>query len=429
MAEKISVIYFKQKKKGGKNMNENALVRKDGTNITARAGQKEMAKLGDISVFIKRTENGAIKAVQACMKLEEKKGEIAVIQGKCMITAAGYNTCNKVAGLSIITPEKLTLPDGSVVVNPFPIIDKASGSITKVWVKKLAVGYSPIGNIVITSSTLLYDINMYFIQDLIKKLKQNSKVGKICDERMLTDEEKRTGIFMKIDGTIGIWANLADKDVMSCVETYVQNKLFAERKAQTICERNVMKRHPALSQIYVDAQGPDKGKTGYINIIGYTHDMTKEDLLLLASQYEKNEPIDVYKGRKVEVIEAQDEITDEDIAASRDEEEVQPEMSESPSQSESMFSQMAAEDFGMFDDNNTDESKDTERENAKTVNSNSRRDILLNNLLKGKEIIGDEKFTKIISENFNKPVESLTVGQLEMAMKVVNAAIDEDSAF
>ena len=121
---------------------------------------QEIALLGDGAVFVKRTESGLVKAVKAQIRLEEKKGHLAEIQGKVMITGAGYYELNKVAGISIITPNMLTLPDGNKVVNPYPMIDPASGSISKVWVKKMAIGLSPIGNLVITTSTLLYDIQV-----------------------------------------------------------------------------------------------------------------------------------------------------------------------------------------------------------------------------------------------------------------------------
>ena len=103
---------------------------------------QEIALLGDGAVFVKRTESGLVKAVKAQVRLDERKGHLAEIQGKVMITGAGYNEMNKVAGVSVVTPEKITLPDGSMVVNPYPIIDLISGSISKVWVKKMAIGLS-----------------------------------------------------------------------------------------------------------------------------------------------------------------------------------------------------------------------------------------------------------------------------------------------
>lgn len=281
----------------------------------------EYANLGDGTVFVKRTPNGILRSVKGSMLLCEETGELAVIQDKVMVTADGYNVLNKIAGLSIITPKSLTLPNGDVVVNPYPIIDPQSKTIEKVWVKKMAVGYSPIGNLVITSSTLLYDITTYFLQDLAKKIQFNKDAGKVCMRSMLTEEEQIKGIFHPIQGELGIWADYTHKEVLKALDTYIQNKLFAERKAQTICERNVMKKHPALAVVKVLPKGERGKHHAKVTVIGFCHDFDREDLLELAQKAEnEGEDIEV-NGTPVQVIEVDGEVTSEDIVSSRDEEE------------------------------------------------------------------------------------------------------------
>lgn len=281
---------------------------------------QELALLGDGAVFVKRTESGLVKAVKAQIRLEEKKGHLAEIQGKVMITGAGYYELNKVAGISIITPDMLTLPDGAKVVNPYPMIDPASGSISKVWVKKMAIGLSPIGNLVITTSTLLYDIQMYFVQDLVKKTKFNAAAGRLCMESMLTDEDKQKGIFYRIEGDLGVWADFSNKDVLTAIETFVQNKLFAERKAQTIAERNAMKKHPALSTVYVVPTGPEKARIGVVNVVGFSHDFSQQELLDIAQKAADGEPVTV-NNKRVEVVDVTGAATEEDLAVGTDGEE------------------------------------------------------------------------------------------------------------
>ena len=370
--------------------------------------KQEIAKLGDGDVFIKRTSTGAIKAIRGKVKLEEKKGHIAVIQGKAMITAPGYNAMNQFAGVSIITPEKLTLPNGDVVVNPYPIIDPESGTIDKVWVKKTAIGYSPTGNLVMTSSTLLYDIKMYFIQDLNKKVQYNKGAGRMCMEQMLTDEEKKKGMFLRIQGTMGIWVDLTHTEILKCMDTYIQNKLFAERKAQTIAERNALKKHPALCQVYVDAQGPDKNSCGFVDVIGFNSDLTREDLLKLASMAEKGEDIKNFKGAKVDIIDANviDEITEEDVYAARDEEEVHNEP-ETP----------------------RNVPTPTTEKIEKSTEDPEQAKALKEHLEEAKGILGEEEFNKLIQENFRKPYEKLTLGQLEMASALINSTLDGQGEF
>ncbi|WP_155394965.1 hypothetical protein [Clostridium sporogenes] len=367
---------------------------------------KDVVKLGDGEVFIKRTAAGAIKAIKARLVLREREGHIAVIQGKSMITAAGYNEMNKIAGVSIVTPEKLTLPSGDVVVNPFPIIDKESGTIDKVWVKKIGIGFSPIGNLVMTSSTLLYDIRMYFIQDLNKKVQTNKSAGRMCMEAMLTDEEKRKGMFLPIQGKMGIWVDLENKDVLKCMDTYIQNKLFAERKAQTIAERNVLKKHPALSQVYVEATGPQYNHIGAVSVVGYTHDLNRDDLQNLASMAERGEDLTEYKGVKVDVIDANviDEVGEEDLYTARDEEEISPEPEQLPQSTSQPMQQINIQ----------------EREKVAVENEKELREEIEG----AKAILGEEEFNNIIKENFRKEYAELTAAQLRMAKSLVNSKLD-----
>ncbi|MBY6950307.1 hypothetical protein [Clostridium botulinum] len=372
---------------------------------------KDVVKLGDGEVFIKRTSTGAIKAIKARLVLREREGHLAVIQGKAMITATGYNEMNKIAGVSIITPEKLTLPSGDVVVNPFPIIDKESGTIDKVWVKKIGIGFSPIGNLVMTSSTLLYDIRMYFIQDLNKKVQTNKSAGRMCMETMLTDEEKKRGMFLPIQGKMGIWVDLENKDVLKCMDTYIQNKLFAERKAQTIAERNVLKKHPALSQVYVEATGPQYNHIGAVSVVGYTHDLNRDDLQNLASMAEKGEDLTEYKGVKVDVIDANviDEVEEEDLYTARDEEEITPEPEQLPQSTAQPMQHINIQ----------------EREKVAVENQKELREEIEG----AKAILGEEEFNNIIKENFRKEYTELTAAQLRMAKTLVNSKMDKEVEF
>lgn len=280
--------------------------------------RQNVAVLGDGEVFVKRSNGGVVRSVKGTVTLNEKNGEIATIQGKTMTTAKGFNTLNQIAGLSIVTPEKLTLPDGQVVVNPYPIIDPESGTISKVWVKKIAIGYSPTGNLVITSSTLLYDIKMYFIQDVMKKVQYNQGAGRACMESMLTEEEKQNCIFLKIEGLLGVAANIQHKDVLKAIDTYINKKQFAERNAQSICERLVMSKHPALaSAAYVTKNGD----VARVPVVGYVHDFNREELLDIADAAERGEEV-VVRGQKADIIEAVVEATETDMTVDADDEEI-----------------------------------------------------------------------------------------------------------
>ena len=66
-------------------------------NYLTAVEKQNIAVLGDGEVFIRRGEQGMIKAVSGAMQLKETTGQIAVIKGKPMITATGYYDQNKIA--------------------------------------------------------------------------------------------------------------------------------------------------------------------------------------------------------------------------------------------------------------------------------------------------------------------------------------------
>ncbi|MTV47734.1 hypothetical protein GJ688_01895 [Heliobacillus mobilis] len=299
--------------------------------------KQNIAVLGDGQVFVKRTANGMIRSVKGSVTLSEQSGDIAYIYPKTMTTSKGFNKANQIAGLSIITPEKLQLPNGDIVVNPFPMVEPRSGSIGKVWVKKMAIGYSPTGVLVVTSATLLYDVRMYFVQDVLKKVGKVAAAGTLTMEFGLnivketeygifvdSGDPKRPQAFIRIDDSgLGILIELSHPDIIKAVETYVQKKLFAERNAQSIAERLVMSKHPALSNIaYVEATGPDKAKVAKVPVVGFVHDFNQDQLLDIAKQAEQGGEI-VVNGQKAQVIDAGViEASAEEMMAERDDEEV-----------------------------------------------------------------------------------------------------------
>lgn len=296
---------------------ENAIQPRSGASLDA----KEKVELGIPEVWVKRTPQGVVRAVQSIITLREAQKEIAFIEGAPMITADGYYRMNQVASLAIITPDSIRIPDAQLghreVPNPYPIIDPESGTQKGVWVKKIAVGYSPIGSLVVSSTTLFYDFRLYFIADLQKKIRNDAKAGRHCFEEQLTEEERKKGIFLRIDGTFGIWANMEHPEVLKAVTTMIQNKQFGERKAQSVAERNAFKHHPALSQKLAAIEGPQGHRTGKVAVIGWVHDHTREELEEIALSADSGHEIEV-KGKKVEVVQTEGQVTEEDVAASEE---------------------------------------------------------------------------------------------------------------
>ncbi|ASS75802.1 hypothetical protein CIG75_12925 [Tumebacillus algifaecis] len=276
-----------------------------------------------------------IEAVFANVALSEKMGEFCDIQGRAMTTANGYKKLNQIAGVSVITPQRLSVPiDGKEVnvPNPYPIIDPKSGSISKVWVRKVAIGFSPIGNLVATSASLLYDIRMYFVQECFNKIMYNAEAGEVCNWEDV--QQKTGGRFEPIEGDMGIWINYKHKEIMKAIGNFTNKKQFAERNAQTICERLVMSKQPALAYPFVDefiSGGAPKQRYATLPVWGYKSNLTQEQLLLIAEQVENGEEIKI-PGIEVEYREV--EASQEELDAMATAEQDSDEFSTLPSYSE-----------------------------------------------------------------------------------------------
>ena len=281
---------------------------------------QERVLLGDGEVFVKRTSTGNIYAVKAQMTLREALGEIAVIEGKPMIAADGYYRMNQIAALTILTPDSIKVPaqngEGTITVpNPFPLLDPVSGTQKGVYVKKIVVGYSPTGTLAISSHTMFYNYTTYFLQDLQKKVQYDATAGRLCFKEQLSEDELKKGIFLAIEGEFGIYANTNHKEILKCVSTWLANKNFGERKAQTICERNAMKHHPALAVKIQNLQGAEKNRVGQVTVIGWQHDHSRKEIEDLAYAADAGEEI-VINGHRAEKYETTGTVDEEDIVTS-----------------------------------------------------------------------------------------------------------------
>ena len=267
----------------------------------------EEAFLGDRKVFIRRTgPNAGIAAVWQRVRLEEAKGHLYEIDGSIGIAAQGYQQLNRIAGLSILTPPRLTLPDGKVVVNPFPIVDPDTRQISQVWCHKIAVGRGPTGNLVVSMATLLYDVNVYLLEEVYKKFKRDAKVGRLVLHAAITDEDRLKYLPMRVTPEITLLADPTHPDVILSLGNYVQRIKFGERLAQTICERNALRHHPALTFSKVPTSGSPKSRWTELPVIGWTHNLTHDELIELGRRASEGDDV------AADVIDTRAEATDED---------------------------------------------------------------------------------------------------------------------
>lgn len=249
---------------------------------------------------------------------DDASGDAPAEKYKYVLTSAGYTHLNKVAGISILTPQAVIV-DGVQQPNPHIERNPRTKAIESVQVRKIGIGYSPAGQIVVVDKTLFYNTYTYFIQSIQAKMKrekweydkeQKRRVpkGQLYPDAAMVgiEDEKPTKAgrwaFFPTEPPLGIWANYDDKAILDCLEEHTQRQRFGDRIAQKIVERNIMKDHPAIGVATIQAKDKagSSGKVAYVAVYGYRHAMAAPDLVEIMKAAERGvdtAPFD----RKIEV--------------------------------------------------------------------------------------------------------------------------------
>jgi hypothetical protein len=215
-------------------------------------------------IYVKRNEKGELmKPVRANVTLTTEKNQLYKVGSNWQPTAAAYNYLNKIASVSIVRPNSVIV-DGEEKSNPFITRNPQTKIIESVFIRKMGIGYSASGNIVVIDKTLYYHLYTYFIESIQAKMKQVIwKSGKPTKEKKYPDlarlgkadneELENAGwVFYPIELPVGIWLNLDDPVAQDIFAEHTQRQRFAERIADTICNRNILRDHPAIGIASVD---------------------------------------------------------------------------------------------------------------------------------------------------------------------------------
>jgi len=273
-------------------------------------------RIGQYPVVVKSGRDGSRSMVVAQVELSADRKEILSVGDNTMITAAGYYRMNQIAGISVITPPSVNIPGKGDMPNPYVQVD-AHGRIEIIVVRKMAIGYSPIGNMVVTDETLHFNLPSYLLQDAMSLLKYKKTAGTQVKSSYLTEEQKKFGIFIPgifdpiTNDWLGVWIDFRQDDGQRMLSNHIQRQKFAERIASTICERNVMKKHPAIAKFNVQ---PVNGKV-IIEVFGVVHDMDRKEINELASTVAEGR-VDT---RKVEYIRSIDSADSKEISVAETE--------------------------------------------------------------------------------------------------------------
>lgn len=260
-------------------------------------------------VYIKvRGPNEIMRPVKSQIALYERLGHLYKIKDSYAISHSGYSHLNKVASVNIVTPQRVMI-DERERLNPHIERNPRTKLIETVNIRKIGIGYSPLGNVVVVDKTLLYNLYAYFIESVQAKMKRvkYSKEGKPTSDKLypncavtgIEDEKPKLSgkwAFFETVSPLGLWVNYEDPAIIDCLNEHTQKQRFGDRIAQTIVERNILKSHPAIATSTVVPQ--EKKTSGdnvaYVTVYGYRNELMPADLKNILDQAEKgSETIEV----------------------------------------------------------------------------------------------------------------------------------------
>ncbi|MEK4474296.1 hypothetical protein NSQ91_13860 [Paenibacillus sp. FSL R7-0048] len=203
--------------------------------------------------------------------------------GEWGLSAEGYRACNLVAGITTITPDTIRLADGRDVSNPYIEFDPETGTADKFWSQKITIGMSPSGKPVVSSATVLFDIRVRFVKELMQKIEENRDAGKLCMEGTLTDEELRSGIFMAFQGKLGVYGRHENIDVIHVIQNLINNKEHGDKIVQTLAWKASIKQQPSMPSTKIKAYNG----VADVMVIGYKDNFDELKLNEIVAEYQE----------------------------------------------------------------------------------------------------------------------------------------------
>lgn len=289
--------------------------------------QKHQFQFGNGQITLQYAGRKLIN-VMAKVPLTKAENDLYEIRGKWALTAAAYHKLNRVAGINIVTPPTLFY-NGQEQSNPYVIEAKEPGVIKALIMRRMGIGFSPTGNLVIIDRTLYFNIATYFQQSLMKIANQKPGVAKMgvryfCpfapdiepkkgddDEWYVVDKNAgKVWLFRQVEAGSGLWLEISHPEMNDAFSEHTQRQKFAERIAQTILDRNILKTHPCIG---IQNVVPDQKGIAQVTVYGWKHDFTQQDFQDIVEKTVKGEEIEAEVIRETDEVDIQDEVDVEDV--------------------------------------------------------------------------------------------------------------------
>jgi hypothetical protein len=206
----------------------------------------------------------AILAIKNDVPLSESRGELWKFRGALTLTALGYQKLNQFIGVSFIDTDTVSGDDGKPCANPYYRRDPQTGEMLGIRQRKIGTWINATGNRVVYALTLDYDLQTHFAQDLYSKWaptrggksrdgkpyspKPSKKWGRLVGT-LEGEEVKGTEKAYLLPGGMHLIVDLTDADVQACIGEHLNRQRFAGRLADTICQRNILKKATATTTV------------------------------------------------------------------------------------------------------------------------------------------------------------------------------------
>jgi len=196
-------------------------------------------------LLLRKDEVNAVKLVMKAVELQAGH-HFYKIGNKGQMSAAGIDEKNRYAGCHILNPP-VVIVDGVEQGNPYVETDSVSGTV-RVLARKLIIGRTPFGEWVSVDYTADYIPAAYHRSDLLRVVSKTPEAGWLGGEEHgpAKDQKGRWRFVQTHADGIGIWIDLAHKEIQAVYETTDQRRLHALKIAQTIARRNGLAMHPAI---------------------------------------------------------------------------------------------------------------------------------------------------------------------------------------
>ncbi len=207
--------------------------------------------------LVRATPQGYVKAIRSDLVLSRQAGHVYELRGEVNLTATGYDYINQALGVTIFTPETTTGEDGQPHCNPYVIRDEHD-VIQRIKIQAIGFGRNAVGNWTGIASTLYYDLEPCFAQDVLKKWRPKGGVtrdwGVLYSAENVPEEVRKDPHrkCIKIPGGYVLACDLRG-DFLDVVSEHAHRVRFATRIAETIVKRRILtafigRRKPTLSQ-------------------------------------------------------------------------------------------------------------------------------------------------------------------------------------